>query len=240
VSAATGGAGGTSSGGSAGTTSGGTGGTTGGTGGTGGVTVVCTPGLIDDMEQDLGGLLPPCEGRSGNWYTFNDSLCPNQYPAPGITPFPYSTPGSSGTGHCVSSYGTCGTGTGAYGAALAFNLVYDSASGGNLAYDAAGRGYTGIRFNARTDNAGTVLVTMPDIHSSPQGNYCTSCYDDYGTTLTLSGTWATYTIQWTQLTNGGWGVPASTFVPNGIYAIQFRSSPGTTFSFYIDDIRFMP
>ena len=65
------------------------------------------------------------------------------------------------------------------------------------------------------------------------------CYDDYFASLTLTPSWTQYTIYWTQLTRGGWGVPSLPFASNGIVSVQWRFATGTTFDMYVDDVAFV-
>jgi hypothetical protein len=202
----------------------------------------CNPVLIDDLEQGLAGKIPICDGRIGGWFTTNDGLSgTTQWPIPNPTPgapFPYVTPGANGTGHAVRSYGTCGSGTGAWGAMLGVTLN-DPGSGAQL-WNAASKGYTGVRFAARRDAAGasSVRVDFPDRYTDPIGGQCTTgCYDHWGTTVSLSTSWTTYTIHWDELSSGTWGVPDESFDPTGIVTIQWVF-PATTsgFDIFIDAV----
>ncbi len=126
---ATGGSGGTTSaGGSAGA------GTTGASAGSGGSSVVCTPGLIDDMEQPLSGRLPACEGRIGSWHTSNDGD-PLTVQTPAVSEIvPHTTPGANGGAHSMRTYGSCArwapaTGTALTGAPNATNIQFEASAG---------------------------------------------------------------------------------------------------------------
>jgi hypothetical protein len=231
----------TGAGGSAGT------GATGGSTGSGGSSGVCTPGLIDDMEEILGGWLPACEGRIGHWQTFNDGD-PNtvQTPVPGQV-VPYVTPGADGSAHSIRTFGKCApfdpVARTQWGASIGFDL--DNPGGTKLGYNASGRGYRGLRFWARlgetTRASATVSVIFSDINTDPSGGKCSGsgCYDNYYTSITLAPAWSQYTIYWTQLTRGGWGVPFLPFASDGIVNISWQFASGTTFDMCVDDVAFV-
>jgi hypothetical protein len=224
---------------------------TGGSAGAGGSPVVCTPGLIDNMEQPLGGVLPPCEGRVSGWYTFNDGAPQTvQTPAPGQPFSTYATPGANGSAHSIRTYGRCApssaTATNLWGAGVGFDLDNPGATAtSKIGYTATSRGYGGIKFWARLgETAGAnpvVSIHFPDANTDPSGGVCSGsgCYDDYFASFTLTPNWDQHTIYWTQLTHAGWGVPNLPFASNGIMSVQWHFATGTTFDMYIDDVAFV-
>ena len=223
---------------------------TGGSAGTGGTTAVCTPGLIDNMEQPLGGVLPPCEGRVSAWYTFNDGNPQTvQTPPPGQLFSSYATPGANGSAHSIRTYGSCApssAGTNIWGAGVGFDLDNPGATAtSKIGYTAASRGYGGIKFSARLgETAGAnpvVSLHFPDANTDPSGGQCSGsgCYDDYVASITLTPSWNQYTIYWTQLTHTGWGIPNLPFASNGIMSVQWHFAPGMIFDIYIDDVAFV-
>jgi hypothetical protein len=250
TTSANGGAGGarggaTGAGGSAGA------GTTSASAGSGGSSVVCTPGLIDDMEQPLSGRLPACEGRIGSWYTSNDGD-PLTVQTPAVSQIvPYTNPGANGSAHSIRTYGSCAPydpiAKAQWGAGLAFDL--DNPGGtatSKIGYDASGRGYRELSFWARlgeTPGASpTVSVQFNDINTDPSGGKCSGsgCYDAYYVSIALTRTWTQYKVYWSQLTTrGGWGLPNLPFASNGIVQVQWSFASGTTFDMYIDDVAFV-
>jgi hypothetical protein len=196
------------------------------------------------MESNLGGKLPECDGRIGGWFTANDGLAgTTQTPAP-LPPsqyaFPYYAPGASGAGYAINSFGTTSTSASAWGALVGLSL--NDSGFGSEAYDAESRGYVGVRFKARRSGTttSTLRVEFADTYTDPGGGFCTTaCFDHWGTSITLSSSWTTYTIYWTQLTSGTWGVPSMSFDPGGMFVIQWLFPPSVTFDIYIDDIEFI-
>jgi hypothetical protein len=227
---------------------GGFGGDAGATGGGGvagsGGSPPCIPTVVDDMESGLAGKLPECDGRVGGWFTANDGLTgTTQTPAP-LPPsqyaFPYASPGANGSANAIRSYGTCSNASGAWGALL--GLALNDSGTGSEAYDAESRGYIGIRFWARNGggSGSTLRVEFPDLYTDPNAGICTTCFDHWGATITLSSRWTSYTIHWTQLTSGTYGVPNEDFAPTGIFVIQWLFPQGTaTFDIYIDNVEFV-
>ena len=226
-------------------------GTTAGLAGSGGSSVVCTPGLIDDMEQPLSGRLPACEGRIGSWYTSNDGD-PLTVQTPAVSQIvPYTNLGADGSAHSIRTDGRCApydpVAKTQWGAGLAFDL--DNPGGtatSKIGYDASGRGYRGLTFWARLGEtlgaSPTVSVQFNDINTDPSGGQCSGsgCYDAYYVSIALTQTWTQYTVYWSQLTTrGGWGIPKLPFASNGIVQVQWSFASGTTFDMYIDDVVFV-
>ena len=206
----------------------------------------CEPGLIDDFEQQLGGRLPKCEGRDGNWYTYNDGVTgTQQVPAPG-TIMPTEPAGAGAPGSAIHSFGTTAAGDfsdGRWGAGIGVDLSNPGVAAEKKPYDALARGYRGLRFRARMGDAQRVepivIVRFPDVNSDPVGGRCgKDCYHDYQIQLRLTTEWLTYTVLWSQLTiaSDKGGAP---FAADAITAIHWYYLPGTPFDLYLDDLEFV-
>jgi hypothetical protein len=200
--------------------------------------------LIDDMESDTGRIRSP--GRNGFWLWFDDgtdggSLSPSSLP---LLPTLNSPP----RGTSLYAERLTGSGFNVWGAGMGFDLK-DNYDGGTInldggtsktQYDASG--YSGITFFAKAGGAAGFLVRVnaPDKNTDPSGGVCTTCYDHFGTSISLTTTWQQFTIKWSSMTQKGFGTPHETAVAAAnLYGLQFNISNGVTFDMWIDDISFV-
>ncbi len=232
--------------------------------GTVSVGITVDDGLIDDFE-DGDGFIANLAGRQGAWFTFNDGTG-IQTPAPGsaISPDvdPYSTNyylHTTGSGFATSN----GSGD-VYGAGVGANL--SSPAGGTPGpYDASG--YGGITFSYRLSTAPYSAQLRLNVATSATtpvafGGTCTQgCSDDFGYSVSSAsyycyyypgypypfpGYFCTVTVPFSQLTQVGFGTPA-TFDPKTIIAVKwgiswpFYTYPPTpnSFDFSLDDVAFV-
>ncbi len=225
--------------------------------GDGTVTVGATvdDGLIDDFE-DGEGHIANIAGRSGTWFTFNDGTG-TQTPVPMSSIVPEVDPYS--TNFFLRSTGTgFATGNGSpniYGAGVGADLL--EVAGGPVPYDASK--YGGIVFSYSLSSASYAAQIRFNVGTSATtplefGGTCTvGCYDDFGFTLaypsyyycsSYSGSLCTVTVPFSQLTQVGFGTPA-TFDPATVLMVKWGISwpysytyPPTTnsFDFKLDDV----
>jgi len=216
------------------------GGTTGGeTGGasTGGAPVA--PELIDDCD-DGNNQLRLNQERNGYWSTFGPTACNNSPTNAMATQFMSAASTGNGTGlkalHFVSQGGdedSCGVG---------FDFSKPKA-----AYDASA--YAGVSFGARSASGSQILlVKVATVGTDPMFDFCDDaaepgsgeqCYDHFLAPVTVTATWAEYTVSFEELMQEGWGyVPPDGFDPAEVVGIQWVAKPGTS-DFWIDDVKFV-
>jgi hypothetical protein len=217
------------------------GGTTGGgeTGGasTGGAPVA--PELIDDCD-DGNNQLRLNQERNGYWSTFGPTTCNNSPTNTMATQFMSAASTGNGTGlkalHFVSQGGdedSCGVG---------FDFSKPKA-----AYDASA--YAGVSFGARSASGSQILlVKVAMVGTDPMFDLCDDaaepgsgeqCYDHFLAPVTVTATWAEYTVSFEELMQEGWGyVPPDGFDPAEVVGIQWVAKPGTS-DFWIDDVKFV-
>ncbi|MBN1606914.1 MAG: hypothetical protein JW940_09800 [Polyangiaceae bacterium] len=208
--------------------------------------VRCPPGLIDNREGSAITALPQCEGRSGDWYEFQDKASRTS-----MVFLPLGdTPDTPGAGRAVHAFGSCENTTrsdSVWGAGIGFDLSNPSHDPkGKKPYDALGRGFKGLRFKARAGISDTtrgavrvVSVRFPDINTDPIGGRCTTCWDDYRYSVNLDTTWRTYTILWSDLVHVGNGDPNRPFAANAIFSVHWRFLPSDVFDLHVDDVEFV-
>jgi hypothetical protein len=219
--------------------------------------------LIDDSiptPDDAGPAarikIPVTQGRSGDWFTYDDGTGGGVI-SPGTGPgFHYTTimpPRATDGGGPTITSAACVTGSGftnwGAGMGFSFDLVPTAHGGPPLAllpYDASA--YTGLTFWAAAPNvaAGSVAVSVlfPDIDTFGEDPFSTcnltttKCDDDYGASVDVGSTWAQYTIRFADLTQGGWGYAAPSFAANEVLAVLFQVGPDAPFDLCVTDVYF--
>jgi endoglucanase len=199
-------------------------------------TPACTAAaaVIDDFE-DGNNIVAALEGRTGQLYTYADTIGTTVTPAAGSI-FPPATGGNAGSARAAHFSGTIAAGSAAY-AGFGADMLTPKAL-----YSASK--YTGISFFAKKGSAaasGAVRVKVPDRNTDPIGGICTSCFNDFGVDLALTTTWTKYTIPFGTMTQlPGWGAPNPAHVdPTGIAAVQFQvTAAGAAYDVWIDDLTF--
>jgi hypothetical protein len=204
--------------------------------------------LIDDMQANSGQIAIK-NGRNGYWFTYGGTDGGTETPASGGT-FTDGTisPARSVTGvfatiigATTSTYGAEVTGSGfnKYGG-MGFNFKNPRA-----AYNASA--YTGFVFWGRigsSTTAATIRFLVSDAHTDSQGGTCSMCSDYLAMDLTFTTTWQQFTVNYSDLSQAGFGVPAETTLDAAaVYGVQFQVSTtapaGQAFDVWIDDIYFI-
>jgi hypothetical protein len=107
-------------------------------------------------------------------------------------------------------------------------------------YDISAAGYDGIAFYAKASAPLSILV---GIHT----NKTTAAFDCGGTdvcwgffraTLTLSTTWAPYSVKFSELAQPSWAVPQVPFDPKKVVAIIWATAAGGDADWTVTDVRF--
>jgi hypothetical protein len=197
--------------------------------------------LIDDMEDSDGSILFS-EGRSGEWYSYNDQS-PGGAQDP---PFPSrgfsmkeiqraaSRRAAQTFGHDFDNWGS------GIGCKLRSGQVYDASS------------YAGITFWARRSvEAGTgapdptheIRLGIPDRQTNPLVGECgdhQNCDNNFGAAVELSDDWQFHMFFWQEL-GQQWdsGVELSAIDVSALYQIQFQAGVRAQFDYWIDDLAFL-
>ena len=224
------------------------------TAGTGGGEMVdCSamplPSNADDVIstfEDGTGNVQQVAGRGGGFYMYND-MTGTQMPPPGMLP------DARMEARCGGMFALCMSGSGftVWGAGMGTDLGPTSSDDAGMmtktTYDASM--YTGVSFWAKA-NPGSALamrVSMKDANTAPEGGNCDAtmdsgaeaCNDDWGKNITLTTSWAPYTMTFSEMRQSMWGKQFPAFDASAVYAIQFQVNKGLDFDLCIDDLAFI-
>jgi hypothetical protein len=186
------------------------------------------PLLIDDLE-DGDRWIGPQSGLSGNWYTVADGSGGTLSP-PAQTALQPTPDGAFGSAYRVRVQGSGFTDWGA-GMALtlnAFGCTFDASAEQGIGFSIQGSG-------------GTVTVSLATVATTPGGGIgsCVepACNDHFAIDMPLSTAWTSRSVAFADLSQAGWGTPA-TFRPSDLIYIQFSFGAGATFDVSVDDLTF--
>jgi len=185
----------------------------------------CPNGMLDDGEDGNAQIIKS-GGRDGYWFTFKDSWGSTIEPMGEFKMSPSDRPGSK------------------YVAAMRGKMA---ASGASL-YAGLGFAFTnpktpfdlsfaqGIRFWAK--GPGKIRFKIPDANTSPEGDRCNDCYNDFGVDLYLQDEWVRYTIPFAKMTQqSGWGDRAPKLSTRELFAVEWQfNTPGADYDISIDDV----
>jgi len=201
---------------------------------------------LDDMEDGDARILGR-DGRIGEWYTFHDTTQGTLNPDQGTTPAMEPIPGGR-CGISTKAMRVTGSGFTDYGAGFGFSFHYGTGDAGvamELPYD--GSRYKGVTFWARIGDTsiGTVRMGIGDKWSRPAGGVCTiesgpdTCYDTFGASVTITGTWRRFTYDFGQLAQQGFGLQRPALDTTTLMTLEFDIPPASpVFDIWIDDIAF--
>ena len=184
--------------------------------------------LIDDFESG-GAFLDAVGGRNGAWILGTDGTDGT------VTDETSSQCAARGSeaGHFA------GVGLTSWGAN--WTAVFKNNNGGNaVPYD--GTAYGGISFWAAVGPNAVAPFAIPmgltTIDNAWNGGVCTTCMDFYATTVTLTPAWQRIVLNFSDLVQGGWGVPQIAMRRDQL--VGFILWPNHQFDVWIDDVRFEP
>jgi hypothetical protein len=184
-------------------------------------------GAIDDFE-DGNSQVNLEGGRDGYWWPEKDDVGSTVEPAP----FSPGDKGADGSEMSLNAHGTTLSVNGAWGAGFGFNFV------GKGSYDASK--YVGIAFKARVKEGTNrqVRVNIGDINTHKDGNICSTCWNHFGKTLSLTPDWKEYRILFTDTRQEEfWGNPRPPAItPSRLYTVEFKIGIGQTFDISVDDL----
>ncbi|WP_437585573.1 hypothetical protein [Sorangium sp. So ce1000] len=175
--------------------------------------------LIEDFEDGDFFSSPPYASSvppfTGPWVTYSDGTIPpiDVFPVPG----PFSATALAAYSPGVPSASGAGV-----------MLPFDT-------WPVDLSAFQGIRFNIRGQglpvrfDVGTLLTT-------PEGGFCSACYDGHGIDLWAGPEWVTVELHWWDLRQQGWGTPAP-FEPWRAMNLSWRAVGGQPLGIEIDDVR---
>jgi endoglucanase len=185
----------------------------------------CPSGLLDDAE-DGDSQIAKSAGRDGYWFTFVDEWGTTVEPKGEFKMSPGGPPGSK---HAARASGTTAKSGDSIYVGLGFALTNPKTP-----YNASQA--KGIRFWAK--GPGRVRFKTPDVNTTPEGDRCTDCYNDFGVDIYLSPDWQSYTVPFEKMAQQpGWGDRAPSVSSDQLFAVQWQfSKPGTNFEIWIDNV----
>ena len=208
------------------------------------------PGMLDyldDMEDGDGFILAK-NGRVSIWYTYDDLTVGTLNPAAG-TMFPMEAIPQPRCGTSKRAMRVTGSGFSDWGAGFGFSLKVAMMNGEyvDTLYDAtAARGITFWARKGQT-SVGSIHFGIGDQYSNPAGGHCdksvtsgpTACYDDFGSTLTLTEKWQRFTFNFGQLGQRNFGMLRPTLDVANLTNVEFGvPEAAPVFDIWVDDIAF--
>jgi hypothetical protein len=202
--------------------------------------------LIDDFE-DGDAVSQFVLGGRGAWYTAADTSTGLIFPSPSSSLCFVSSlliPTDPTGGRALHAYGTALSGYGQAGISLR-----TGAPTCDEAMDASTM--TGVRFRARATPGSTtgtawMRVSIGTAATNPvadSGTCVGTCYDAFGSYVTLTEQWSEYFVPFANVKQQGWGTPA-TFDPSKLLSIiwdpeaDLLETQASCFDFWIDDVAF--
>lgn len=165
-------------------------------------------------------------GRGGYFYNFVDKLGSTMNPPAGA----YAP-----TGGVARVAGRLAA------AELAFSGIGFNFTDPLSFYDASG--YAGIAFEAKGGGSARVVrMGVPDFSTSPDGNVCSECFNDFGASIELDTTWKEYRIPFAAMTQSpGWGQPRPNAIdPRAVAGMSFKiAGPGQDYDVSLRNVRFL-
>lgn len=220
-----------------------TGGTasTGGTGTNSPCSETASTAVLADFETATA-IVNPVEGRSGNWFSFNDGSGTQTPEKVG------STMPATASGTCQSTYSfqTGGSDFTGWGAGVGTDLV-PKEGGIKQPYDLSK--YSGFAFVARANAPLALRVSWSDGNTTEEGGVCNPdaqsgdpdrCGDYFGQEVILTTEWTRYEVRFSAMTQRGFGlsIPEG-FDPTTAYGFRAQTSAGD-FEFWLDELVFLP
>ena len=190
----------------------------------------CPQGLIDDGEDNDSQIIK-VEGRDGYWFTFADTEGTTVKPKGDFVMDQGGPPGSDSK-HAARMTGRVAASGKSLYVGLGFALRSPKGP-----YDASK--YQGVSFWAK--GPGRIRFKTPDVNTTPEGDRCSDCYNDFGVDLVLQDEWIRYTVPFDRMAQQpGWGDPAPEVAKDMLFAIQWQyGTPDTDFDIWVDNIEFV-
>ncbi len=183
--------------------------------------------IIDNFED--GDLIVAAQGgRGGTWYFFDDGVGSMEWSVEPL-PMPRGEDSEFAIHHQGSGFSSWGAGVG-----LNYTQPME-------VHDVSG--YSGITFWGRAASSLALHVVFPDINTTGiyDARTCEVCDHHWYTSVTLSAEWRRFTVNFDELTlePGGDPIPTAPDLAAQLQ-LQFRTNPGVTFDYWVDDLAFVP
>jgi hypothetical protein len=188
--------------------------------------------------------------RSGFWYTYNDGTSSTQVPAPDSTGANPALPinvGCHGGTHCMETSSTQG-----YSSFAALGVSFNNRRGAfyDCAYDASAyqgisfwiKGSGSVRVQLRTVEltVASATTTGSCVSQSPSTLPNSQCFDDYGSTITLTQAWTQVQVPFSSLAQEDWAGTqiVAPFDRAKVQGMNFLVENGLPFDVVVDDVAF--
>lgn len=221
-------------------------GTTGSAGSTGGgdCAAIDANDLLSNFESGVAHV-EEVMGRDGSWFLLTDgsgTLTPEKVEMMPLV--------AEAGGACASAYAYHTTGSGFTGWGAGAGTDFAPKTGeARTPYDLSG--YTGVALRAKAAASVTVRVSISDKNTAVEGGVCTDtedktdptrCEDYFGKEILLGAEWQDFTIPFAEMTQRGWGLPATAFEATQAYTLRLvvkgDAAAPVSFDLWIDDVRF--
>jgi len=160
----------------------------------------------------------------GSWFVYSDKTPTGVKKPPSVEEFTSAI--ENGAIH------TTGKGYTEWGGGIGTNLV-----GAALLTPVDATKYKGFRFKASGSTKMKFLVAT--VETMPEFGRCKKCYDHFMVTVSdLSSQMKTYSFEWGDLKQTGWGDKAK-LDPKRVVALNFTSKDAVPWDFTIDDVAFL-
>jgi len=196
--------------------------------------------LIDDLD-DGDDTIADVGGRNGVWYTYGDTTAgASMEPAEGAE-FKGTADGAGGSAYYAKFKGT---GYKEWGAGLAFDLKIEGEGAAEMKKPWDASPYKGITFKAKGNVPIRVGLATTAVLTAADGGTCVPampemdgmmCDDSHGKSFTLTAEWKTYTLNFADARQEGWGFPVA-FDAKTLMGLQFNIGPNVTWEIGIDDV----
>jgi len=186
-------------------------------------------GQIDDFE-DGNSQVAVVGGRGGYWWVAKADHATITVPGPEFRTSDGGPPGSTRAAHFAGKTDAQDQ----WGAGLGGNFL-----GGGF-YD--GSKYVGVSFKLKGTAHGFVRFKVHDVNTHPDGAVCTSsCWNAFGKNIELTGEWQSLELSFAELRQqDGWGSPRPpSITPSKIKDVEWAVDQGTTYDFWVDDVKFL-
>lgn len=167
--------------------------------------------------------------RGGWWYTYADEAGTTVTPA---GEFKMSQGGANGSQWAARMSGKTGPGGILY-AGVGFSITDPKAP-----FDLSC--CKGISFWGKKAGNGiaNVRLKVPDVNTTPEGNQCKECYNDFGADYTFTDQWTKYELMFADMKQEpSWGDKFPAIMANAIYGLQWQvKNPNQEFDIWIDQV----
>lgn len=185
-------------------------------------------GLFDDFEDGTS-QVAVVGGRNGYWWVAKAEHATMDIPGSEFHAVDGGPPGSKKAAHVAGK--------------TDMNDIWGASLGGNFLgggfYDASR--YAGVSFKIKGTPKTFVRFKVHDVNSHPDGGVCTECWNAFGKTLELDGTWQTVELAFSDLEQqAGWGSPhPSHLTATKVKHLEWSVDQGVTYDFWVDDVKLL-